>query len=549
MFSGIGGFENGIESAFKRFNSSIVESDKHKKQPEPGCVGFSEVDKYAISIYQKNFPAHKGFGDATRIIPESIDDFDLLCGGFPCQAFSIAGKRGGFEDTRGTLFHEIARIAKVKRPKLLFLENVKGLLSHDNGRTFGTILATFSELGYFLEWQVLNSKDFRVPQNRERVFIIGHLGNGSGPKVFPISTDSGQVQIRVVGTTKGEDCTRFGERDQVFSEDGIMGCLKSTDYKQPPQIMQLNNPKHSNDRIYDKGGISPALNTMQGGNRQPKIAMAVLTPDRLEKRQNGRRFKEDGEPSFTVTAQDRHGVYDGMRIRRLTPTECERLQGYPDVEKSVTIRICLENQKNYVSAEKKNHKLPSYAGNVGKTESKDVAKFAIKNLNANAQQIEKHAQSDVLISCVERGIELSSQGKCLLNATGAEMKNFCHPAISIEDFVRLLVGITTMSEIITQHGEVGLHQSEQCLTVLSSGKRLVSLYGSEIMQPVENAEKDLTILRKLLKCITSNHFVTKPSEQELTTLSCFAIRAIVGFIPQKILSQNTFTIEIKTKVG
>lgn len=172
MFSGIGGFELGIQRATNN---------------QWQCVGFSEINKYAIQIYQKHFPTHKNYGDATRIIPEDLPDFDFLCGGFPCQAFSIAGKRRGFEDTRGTLFFEIARILAVKRPKLLLLENVQGLLSHDKGRTFGTILSTLSDMGYFCEWQVLNSKNFGVPQNRERVFIVGHLGETGGRKVFPIS--------------------------------------------------------------------------------------------------------------------------------------------------------------------------------------------------------------------------------------------------------------------------------------------------------------------------------------------------------------------------
>jgi DNA (cytosine-5)-methyltransferase 1 len=167
MFSGIGGFELGIGSRGE-------------------CVGFSEIDKSAIKVYKKHFPEHKEFGDATGIIPEGIEDFELLCGGFPCQSFSIAGNRGGFKDTRGTLFFEIARILAVKRPKLLLLENVKGLLSHDNGRTFGTILSTLSELGYICEWQIFDSKDFGVIQTRPRVFILGHLRGKSEPGVFPI---------------------------------------------------------------------------------------------------------------------------------------------------------------------------------------------------------------------------------------------------------------------------------------------------------------------------------------------------------------------------
>jgi len=185
MFTGYGGFtiaarDNGIET-----------------------IGFSEIDKYAIQVYKYHFPQIKEYGDATRIVPEELPDFDLLTAGFPCQAFSIAGKRKGLEDTRGTLFYEIARIVSVKRPKLLLLENVRGLLSHDKGRTFGLILSTFSDLGYILQWQILNSKDFGVPQNRERVFIIGHLGKECFKQVFPIG-ENGKAHTGREGRTEPE---------------------------------------------------------------------------------------------------------------------------------------------------------------------------------------------------------------------------------------------------------------------------------------------------------------------------------------------------------
>ena len=157
---------------------------------EPLCVGFSEINKYAIQIYQKQFPKHKNYGDATNINTNELPDFDLLVGGFPCQAFSVAGKRKGFDDTRGTLFFEIARIVKAKRPKTLLLENVKGLLSHNKGETFRVILQTLDELGYHTEWMVLNSKFFGVPQNRERVFIIGSLRGRSRPEILPFRESS-----------------------------------------------------------------------------------------------------------------------------------------------------------------------------------------------------------------------------------------------------------------------------------------------------------------------------------------------------------------------
>jgi len=222
MFSGIGGFELGIQRAIdkNRKQESIGQgavgehiqrqgavSNNNGSRLQPNkkqghrildgvCIGYSEIDKYADQIYQKHFGGHN-HGDATKINAGELPDFDLLVGGFPCQAFSVAGKRAGFNDTRGTLFFDIARILKEKQPRNLVLENVKGLLSHDGGRTFTTILGVLADLGYFVEWQVLNSKDFGVPQNRERVFIVGHLGGQPRRKVFLIKGGSSQVKSAI----------------------------------------------------------------------------------------------------------------------------------------------------------------------------------------------------------------------------------------------------------------------------------------------------------------------------------------------------------------
>jgi len=316
MFSGIGGFELGIQRAFNNEYAHIGKESEPQERSQrrewpankqglqlcgrdgsaPLCVGYSEIDKYAIKVYERQFNGHKNYGDATTINPADLPDFDLLVGGFPCQAFSVAGKRAGFNDTRGTLFFEIARILKHKRPRHLVLENVKGLLSHDGGKTFQTILGVLSDLGYLVEWQVLNSKDFGVPQNRERVFIVGHLGGECRPKVFPITGHSQQIAT-VAGYISEEDWPRRHEQIR---------------------------------RTYNIDGAMPTIPTGQGGGVMTKIVVPTLTPDRPKKRQNGRRFKTDGEPSFTLTGQDIHGIYDGAKIRRLTPKECERLQGFPD---------------------------------------------------------------------------------------------------------------------------------------------------------------------------------------------------------------------------
>lgn len=367
-FTGIGGFEVGIKNASILSGTGV----------EPICVGYSEIDKYAISVFENNFKGIKNYGDITKIKEEELPDFDCLVGGFPCQAFSIAGKRGGFEDTRGTLFFDLARILRAKQPRLFVFENVKGLLSHDDGNTFRTIIATIDELGYDCQWQVLNSKNHGVPQNRERIYFVGHLRGTPRPKVFPLCENDNPF------TTKG---------GRQPSDAVVSRTLTATDAKMHLDgnyINQINNPKHSNERVYASDGISPTLNTMQGGLRQPFVA-AVLTPDRLEKRQRGRRMKGHNEPSFTVTAHDIHGVAvripeatkkgyaeatpgqainlsvpnsktrrgrvsdiaptldtgmqlhtftDDIKIRRLTPIECERLQAFPDgwTEKGVILK-------------------------------------------------------------------------------------------------------------------------------------------------------------------------------------------------------------------
>jgi len=149
------------------------------------CIGFSEIDRYAEAIYRYH-RNHRNYGDATKIVPDGLPDFDFLIAGFPCQAFSIAGKRQGFDDARGTLFFEIARILSHKRPAHFLLENVRGLVSHNNGETISTILGILADLDYFVEIAVLNSKDYGVCQNRERAFFIGHAANECSQEILSI---------------------------------------------------------------------------------------------------------------------------------------------------------------------------------------------------------------------------------------------------------------------------------------------------------------------------------------------------------------------------
>lgn len=418
FFAGIGGFRRGME---------LVGHE---------CVGFCEFDKFATASYismhlltdeqrkaLEDIPIKKRqkeilkeeyrngewyANDIRRVYAGDIPKADCWCFGFPCQDISVAGKQVGFQGNRSSLFFRVmylvGQLKEEDKPTYLFIENVKNLLSVNGGWDFARLLIEMEQGGYDAEWQVLNSKDFGVPQNRERCFIIGHLRGRSSAEVFPVEGADGKnsVSLNLFGCLNG----RNSQRDRVYSDDGlaptistkpggntepkvsilfdtsyigqdgkvrvyenICPTLTSRDYKEPRSVGVVCNVNPSgkgmNGNVYDSNGLNPTLTTNKGeGN---KIAIPVLTPDRSEKRQNGRRFKEDGEPMFTLTGQDRHGIaieveeatkrldtscnqgifvkvsdelivyavwYEKYQcyiaIRKLTPKECFRLQGWPD---------------------------------------------------------------------------------------------------------------------------------------------------------------------------------------------------------------------------
>jgi len=322
LFAGIGGFRLGLERAGHQ------------------CVWTNEFMPKARSIYEYNYPNDTVDGrDIRTVQPDEIPQCDLLVGGFPCATFSVAGRRTGFntEDTRGTLFFEICRILGGKRIPYVFLENVKGLLNHDEGRTFAVILSSLDELGYDIQWECVNSKNFGVPQNRERVFIVGHLRGVPRPKVFPL----GKCISTHVAQSEGEQGkeqrvrqpylpTLDAHYDQVGGGGRAYIDESGVNVEPTNGFVQSVNYTRREFRVNDNHTPTLTARMGTGGNNVPYVVKPVLTPDREEKRQNGRQVKEDGEPAFTLTAQDRHGVIVGSSLRKLTPLECERLQGLPD---------------------------------------------------------------------------------------------------------------------------------------------------------------------------------------------------------------------------
>ena len=415
LCSGIGGFRLGLELA------------GHK------CIGFCEYDKYAVASYEAMYDTKGEWkaDDVTKLKSEEVPYADIWCFGFPCQDISVAGKQRGLVGKRSGIYFNIIDLLKGKeesdKPTYLLVENVKNLLSINSGFDFATVLSEMDEAGYDCRWQVLNSKDFGVPQNRERVFIIGCLRSRGRREILSLEGENGAVIKQIIGGTQGS---------RVMDPSGLSSTLTGLGggwgAKTGLYLMGNLNPsgKSQEGNVYSVDRIAPTVTVNKGvgtrvfidqSNTKPVIteearcitarytagmvnhtamnsavleAHPVLTPERMEKRQNGRRMKEDGEPMFTLTGQDRHGVYlcqevnkdgqmvlkvrngtkkgfdeatvgDGVslaypesetrrgrvgkgcsqtldcsgqmgtvmkcgRIRRLTPKECFRLQGFPD---------------------------------------------------------------------------------------------------------------------------------------------------------------------------------------------------------------------------
>ena len=374
LCSGIGGFRLGLETA------------GHK------CIGYCEYDKFARASYEAMYDTEGEWKahDVTKLKPGDVPYADIWCFGFPCQDISVAGKQRGLVGKRSGIYYNIIDLLKGKeesvKPSYLLVENVKNLLSINAGFDFASVLSEMDEAGYDCRWQVLNSKNFGVPQNRERVFIIANLRSRGRREILPLTGENAAALNQLIGGMQGY---------RVYGTDGIsatlVGNAGGVGAKTGLYFIDQSNhdPKITDTARCLTARYTAGMTNHTAMNSAVLEVHPVLTPERMEKRQNGRRMKEDGEPMFTLTSQDRHGVYvcekvdsvkvknatkagyevaregDGInlaypdsetrrgrvgkgcsqtldcsgqmgtlmrggRIRRLTPRECFRLQGFSD---------------------------------------------------------------------------------------------------------------------------------------------------------------------------------------------------------------------------
>ena len=392
FFAGIGGFRRGMELA------------GHE------CVGFCEYDKFAYGSYVSmhlltkeqrerlmTMPKNKRIKeigkeeyrngewyarDIREIRADHVPRADCWCFGFPCQDISVAGKQLGFRGERSSLFFSVMRIIQdtkeEDRPTYLFIENVKNLLSVNGGTDFLKLLIALDEAGYDAEWQVLNSADFGVPQSRERVFIVGHHRGKCGSQIFPVYGTDGKNHVEQVGNYMKTAARENPNQGRIYELTGLSPCLNKMEGggREPSVVlpcfvdMSYGSEGEKTDNAfclqsrYDKGicgrkrettgvMVEGRINSSQdgkifglkgysqclsaGNNNQPKVICPVLTPERAEKKQNGRRIKENGEDMFTLTGQDRHGIM-------ITVKEATK-KGYAMANVGDSINLSIPNSK------------------------------------------------------------------------------------------------------------------------------------------------------------------------------------------------------------
>ena len=348
LFSGIGGFSLGMKQAG-------INIDHHFN---------SDIDTYANAVYKYNFKNSKNVGSVTDVSGKQLPKIDIITFGSPCQDFSLAGKRSGMGGERSSLITEAIRLIRECRPSVFVWENVKGTFSSNNGEDFWAIIKEFANIGgYRLEWQLLNTKWF-LPQNRERIYLVGHLAEGNTKEVFPIGEDDRKItKLREVHRV-----TNFSERE--FGWKDYSPCLAARDYKDP-KLVKVADYRNDEGMRYRKDGDSPCLSARRHSEKDPSTMPPIVVGDYrydegFRERKDGNapsQLSQFGALSGKTLIKSKHEIIDkkGNKknnqdyaaclagggnsggnhsdmdllkekdfIRRLTPIECERLQGFPD---------------------------------------------------------------------------------------------------------------------------------------------------------------------------------------------------------------------------
>ena len=515
LFAGVGGFDLALER-----NGVEV-------------VATCEIDKHAQKILTRHFPKAKLFADVTTLTGEDLfnagfDSSGIIVGGFPCQDVSVAGKRAGLTNADGThtrsgLFWQVVRLLQETKAQYFILENVPGLLSSNSGRDFGTVIGALDELGYGIAWRILDAQYF-VPQRRRRIFIVGCLGDDGGTPSEILAIAEGRAGYLEKGEQKGKATARkVGASSEVFGQSGY-------------------------------GDYSPGVKTLNASMvKLPEDSIVIpFTPSSFAQYEEGvgtlRSNGGDlGGGSETLLALSKPEI---PTVRRLTPTECERLQGFPEIKKCATFILCLDHQKNPALAGIQNLKWQRFVGSAGNDRLNEIAWSAVNDLSSKNLQISEPAQILVRINYEAKRVEILSLGKLLWSANNAESQNLLALPIKTGDFVQASVGLMQIAEQITIGGEVELRQNaEKTLIGVTHGNYAEKQFGNEIEPPANAVNSSLT------EPLSDTMFTTLPLtdlqslEQNLQTLFCFVKPVIDGFIPTQTDQKSLLTFQIESVEG
>lgn len=521
---------------------------------------YAEIEAAPRAVLAHHYPDVPLVGDFTQIKGDEYGPVDLLVGGTPCQSFSIAGLRGGLADGRGNLALEYLRLADRARPRWLVWENVPGVLSSGGGRDFGAILGGLAELGYGFAYRVLDAQHFGVPQRRRRVFVVGYLGDWrrAAAVLFERHGLSGNPAPR---REKGKNAPTIPSRSTGggglgtdFDCDGGPSGDECQNLLAVPTAYAIQERAVSENLDagpQGKGFQADVGYTLAKGAHAPAIAFSEIAACRLSA--TGAGFLTGNEQMSIEQNVAGVSTPSGLKVRRLTPRECERLQGFPETQNCYILRVwrdCSEHQKSNAHAALLNLKSLSNASPVGASGSTLFANAADERSNTLLLGLASRAVVSVQIDLERGAARILSPEKSISSVEGVEDRNLFPLPTGIDSFARLVVLLTRAWEIATRAGRAESQASIRHSIPAWIGSGIAPLSGHEIDAHASDAEKWLSIAKRLSMSTISDAGQISPNFASiLETLSCSVAHAIAGCIPPTISELNFYDIALTTSCG
>lgn len=525
LFSGVAGFDEG-------FRRAGIET-----------LWQVEIDKNARGVLERHFPDVERYEDVKEVGRTNLRRTNIICGGFPCTDVSVAGARAGLVGKQSGLWFEFLRILEETVPEVVVIENVPGLLSSNKGRDFECVLQGLERIGYSCAWRILDSQYFGVAQRRRRLFIVAHSRIECAAEIL-FESDCMFGDSKSVEKTRDIAPTLFasgaGTSRTASSGSESQFCIPTLD----------GNPVAYSVRedATAKGGVgnfsateievSRCLNAVQPSPQSHHAQTFIVGA--LQHRD----YKGIG-----TTTIDGKIVNGELGVRRLTPTECERLQGFPKTRKMCTISMwknSIENHPNDVFVETLSPKSQRYAGIVVKSGMNEIASYVENTSHSNEAPINRPVRVSVLINLEESRVDIHSQGKSIFSVSNAEPQSLFPLPIPFNSFVRIIALVLSIQEQIIRSGKGVSPPNTTPFITQKNGRCAVIRCGDEITRLVNDAKALTNTVNACLK------FITLPAaqnslnlERQLTTLCCCVVAVIGGFIPEVIRNTNSFDLSLE----